>query len=87
MEEHAASLDESLLANAYAWMRKAADDKLDGADIIGLLFSTGLIIPSILPGTDRYRSVIPAIKHGNHMSGALNMLHMCVSGHKILAQS
>ena len=34
MEKHAASLDESLLANAYAWMRKAADDKLDGRLVV-----------------------------------------------------
>lgn len=30
MEEHSEHLDEALLSNAYAWMRKASDDGLQG---------------------------------------------------------
>ena len=30
IEERSEYLDEALLSNAFAWMRKAADDKLDG---------------------------------------------------------
>ena len=30
LEANAGALDESLLANAFAWMRKASNDKLDG---------------------------------------------------------
>jgi len=30
MAANAASLDESLLASCYSWLRKASEDKLDG---------------------------------------------------------
>lgn len=30
MDRHKDELNESLLANAYAWMRKAHGDKMDG---------------------------------------------------------
>jgi hypothetical protein len=31
MDANAAAMDESLLAACYSWMRKASEDKLDGA--------------------------------------------------------
>ncbi len=36
---HRGSLDEALLSNAFAWMRKAADDRLDG--MVALLQKAG----------------------------------------------
>lgn len=35
MEERSEHLDEALLSNAYAWMRKASEDRLEG--VVGLL--------------------------------------------------
>lgn len=40
LERNADHLDESLLATANAWMRKAAEDKLDGQFRHSLLIST-----------------------------------------------
>ena len=37
--EHEDALDEALLSNAFAWMHKAADDRLDG--MVALLQKVG----------------------------------------------
>ena len=44
--EHEDALDEALLSNAFAWMRKAADDRLDG--MVALLQKVGASVR--LPG-------------------------------------
>lgn len=41
------SVDESLLATAGAWMRKAANDKMDGMVLISLLASRSWQLPLV----------------------------------------
>lgn len=42
IEANAEALDESVLANAFAWMRKAKSDNLDGTFSKDILFSAPL---------------------------------------------
>lgn len=74
MEARAADVDESLLATAYSYMKKAADDKMDGARLGGLLLPTGpdSVCPTSIPSSrwGRYGCAAAKGAAGVRQSGA-----------------
>ena len=55
LAEHEGALDEALLSNAFAWMRKAADDRLDG--MVALLQKVAPLRVSVLWRTGSFYSM------------------------------